>query len=128
MHNIEEGNENGAVYVDEAFYMFIKLKIKPYYRTNKLGQRAFRDNALKSADIEVVYTMNGEALKSIYKKYSLENRGTKNKPHNGDWMILDDCNTLLTKECKLPMTLKVIKKAFSMSKVEIEDEFAGDVT
>jgi len=92
---------NETVKVDAAFYMLIKLKLVPFYKKMKIGQKLFRDNFMKHPDIEVVFTMNERAIRMIYQKKSLQNRDTKLKPHNADWMVMEDCQSLIKDDSPL---------------------------
>lgn len=97
-----------SVKVDAAFFMMIKLKLIPFYKKMKIGQKLFRDNFMKHPDIEVVFTMNERAIRMIYQKKSLQNRDTKLKPHNADWMVLEDCQTLIRDDSQLDMPQKLV--------------------
>jgi len=67
--------------------------------------------------------MNDRAIRQIYHKKSLENRQTKFKPHNGDYVILLDCQSLFRNDVDLKLPLKIINEAFGMSQCTIVNEF-----
>ena len=96
------------VKVSSAFFMFIKEKVLPFYKKQKIHQNTFRKNLLSHPDIEVVFTMNEQSLRAIYKLKSVQNRDTKYKPHNAEWMILEDCQSLLREDLPIKLKLKII--------------------
>ena len=67
--------------------------------------------------------MNERALKMIYDKKARENRDTRFKPHNGDWMIMEDCHSLLREDTDLNLPIKMINEAFGMSQNSVINEF-----
>lgn len=52
--------------------------------------------------------MNETSLRAIYKLKSLQNRDTKFKPHNAEWMVLEDCQSLLREDTPLKLKTKLI--------------------
>jgi len=57
---------------------------------------------------------------------SLEGRDTKLKPHNADWMIIEDCISLFREDCQLRLPLKMIKEAFGLSQGNVINELDKD--
>ena len=78
---------------------------------------------LHQRDLEVLFTMNERPLKEIYRRYGLELRDTPTKPHNADWMNLENCVQLFRKDLTLKLPLKMIHEAYGMSKSTIANEF-----
>ena len=93
------------------------------YKKNKISQHVFREDKLHQPDVETVYTMNEQALRKIYLMKTLEGRDTKLKPHNADWMIVQDCHTLFRNDLPLKLPYKMINEAFGMSQIHMVNEF-----
>ena len=70
--------------------------------------------------------MNERAIRKIYQKYAALNRDTQFKPHNGDWIIMQDCYALFKEDTPLNLTYKTIHEAFALSKKQIVNEFDSD--
>ena len=82
---------------------------------------------LQHYDIEVIYSMNESSLKKIYKLKSEEGRGEhKFKPRNADWMLIEDCISLLRTDCNLHFSSRILQEAFSLSKHDVISEFDRD--
>ena len=113
--NMGHNAQNETVKVSQAFYMFVKEKLLPFYKAQKINQHGFRNDFLHQADVEIVFTMNETALRRIYTQKAFEGRDTKLKPHNADWMILQDCYTLFREDLPLKLPYKMINEAFGMS-------------
>ena len=107
--------------------MFINEKIKPFYDRMEVNQFTFRQNILCHYDIEVVFSMNEDMLKKLYRTKALLGKGeAKYKPMHSDWVIVEDMIQLLRTECKLNIPIKHINRAFGLSKKEVDKEFEKD--
>ena len=113
--SVAHNAENETVKVSQAFYLFVKDKLLPFYKKQKISQHKFREDLLHQSDVEIVYTMNEQSLRKIYTQKALEGRDTKLKPHNADWMIQHDCHTLFRDDIPLKLPYKMINEAFGMS-------------
>ena len=68
--------------------------------------------------------MNEAPLRQIFKKKAAEGRGDfEFKPVGSDWMIIEDCLSLLRDECNLNIPFRHIHEAFSLSKRDVVTEF-----
>ena len=67
--------------------------------------------------------MNDLGLRRIYTKKAKDNRDTKLKPYNADWMILEDCYSLLLEDCPMKLLQRQINEAFGMSQATVVNEF-----
>ena len=67
--------------------------------------------------------MNEAAVQELYKKYAKRNLTNGKKPHNADWMIVEDCHEMLREDCKhLQITKQMVRQAFSLSKMTVVNE------
>ena len=70
--------------------------------------------------------MNETKLRELYAMYSANERGQGGKSHNCDYMVLEDCIKLFTKDKVLAIKPALIKVAFAMSKMTVIEE--SDIT
>ena len=93
----------------------------------QISQFTFRKTNLCHYDIEVVFSLNEEVLKKLFRKKASEGKGEhKFKPIGSDWVVIEDCVQLLRSECNLNISHQQICEAFGMSKKEVDKEFEKD--
>ena len=63
------------VSIQRSFYVFVEEILKPYYSRIKKEFNEFREVQLWEASVEVVFTMNEQAIQAIYKHYSTATQG-----------------------------------------------------
>ena len=112
--------------VSEAFTLFMRQNLIPFHKKNKIEYNSFREQKLHNKEVEVVFTMNEKPLRDIYWKKAMEARDTPTKPHNADWMNLENCITLFRGDLTLKLPSKIINQSYSMSKSTVISEFERD--
>ena len=102
--------------------MFINNKLKQYHESLDIKWNDFRSNYIWQHDVEELFTLNESGIRKIYTEYSHHNRDYVLKPHNATWMIYEDCEELLKFDCQLNMNRFIIREAFALSKMPVNQE------
>ena len=108
--------------VVKALSLFINQSIKPMLEFKKVENQDFRDERLWTADVRLLYSMNEINIRKIYSHYCANISRHSKKPHNSNFMELNDCVQLFMKDKRLEVRQDQIKTAFVQSKMSVVEE------
>ena len=108
--------------VQSALVQFIKNKLAHFKDRMNINWQPFRDTKLNNRDVELLFTMNLDAIDQIYLKYSKMNKDTQWKAFNEEHLCYIDCEQMLMRDSILHISRATVREAFAMCKMTVINE------
>lgn len=90
-------------------------------------QQFHRELYYQQEDIEMVLTLNEDSIRRLYKHYVAQPNIMWKKPHNCDWMTLEDFQNLCGNHSGMQITKREAQHCFCVSQMtKISDDYIGE--